>query len=286
MTALERRCRLLLLAYPARYRRARAEEMLGTLLEATPDDHRWPAWHEGRALAVGGLRVRSGLDQRLTIAANLRLAVVLGLALMLLRIAAADLAEVVIFWRHWYVDGADTGYAMACWVLTVAVLAALFVAPPRIVAAMAVVTAGLWFWGYSLHGQGVLASLVLLVLAVAVHGQGRLPRIWLWLAAALLLPQLLLAFGMLGSTYLAGVLAAVIFWIILGCVALWIVVDPRPAIAIAAFVGCLLAGLPAPFPLAVQPAYPWQISACAATGLAAAAIWQLQHRSAGREINP
>jgi hypothetical protein len=78
----------------------------------------------------------------------------------------------------------------------------------------------------------------------------------------------------------------VIFWIILGCVALWIVVDPRPAIAIAVFVGCLFAGLPAPFPLAVQPAYPWQISACAATGLAAAAIWQLQHRSGGRETNP
>ena len=35
VTRLERRCRLLLLAYPAWYRRRRGEEMLGTLLAAT-----------------------------------------------------------------------------------------------------------------------------------------------------------------------------------------------------------------------------------------------------------
>jgi hypothetical protein len=290
MTALERCCRLLLLAYPAWYRRARTDEMLGTLLEVMPGDRRWPAWREGRALVVGGLRVRSGLNQRLTIAAHVRLAVVLGLAVMLLRIAAADLTEVVIFSRHWHSAGAGIGYAVACGVLTVAVVAALFVVPPRIVAAMAAVTAGFWFWGYSYEGrgQGVLASLVLLALAAAVRGQARLPRIWLWLPAALLVPQLLVLVGsgMPGSTYLALVLPSLIVWLILGCAALWIVVDPRPAIAVAVYAGCLFAGAPAPFLFAVPLPDPWQLYAAAAAGLAAAAIWQLQHRSARRDITP
>jgi hypothetical protein len=43
VTGLERRCRWLLRAYPAWYRRKRGEEMLGTLLEASPPDRRWPS---------------------------------------------------------------------------------------------------------------------------------------------------------------------------------------------------------------------------------------------------
>jgi hypothetical protein len=58
VTPLERRCRLLLRAYPAWYRRKRAEEMLGTLLEASPPGRRWPSFRDARALVIGGLRVR------------------------------------------------------------------------------------------------------------------------------------------------------------------------------------------------------------------------------------
>jgi hypothetical protein len=58
VTLLERRCRLLLRAYPAWYRRERAEEMLGTLLEATPPGRRWPSFRDARGLIIGGLRVR------------------------------------------------------------------------------------------------------------------------------------------------------------------------------------------------------------------------------------
>lgn len=58
MSALERRCRRLLLAYPAWYRRGRGEEMLGTLLEASPPGRRWPSFRDTRALVTGGLRVR------------------------------------------------------------------------------------------------------------------------------------------------------------------------------------------------------------------------------------
>ena len=58
MTPLERHCRLLLRAYPAWYRRERAGEMLGTLLEASPPGRRWPSLRDARSLVIGGLRVR------------------------------------------------------------------------------------------------------------------------------------------------------------------------------------------------------------------------------------
>jgi hypothetical protein len=58
VTGLERRCRWLLCFYPGWYRRERADEMLGTLLEASPPGARWPAFHEARALVLGGVRVR------------------------------------------------------------------------------------------------------------------------------------------------------------------------------------------------------------------------------------
>lgn len=58
MTVLERRCRWLLRAYPGWYRRRRGEEMLGTLLEASPAGRKWPSARDARALVTGGLRVR------------------------------------------------------------------------------------------------------------------------------------------------------------------------------------------------------------------------------------
>jgi hypothetical protein len=58
VTPLERRCRWLLLAYPAWYRRRRGEEMLGTLLEASPPGGRWPSFRDARAPIAGGLHAR------------------------------------------------------------------------------------------------------------------------------------------------------------------------------------------------------------------------------------
>jgi hypothetical protein len=58
VSPLERHCRWLLRAYPAWYRRDRAGEMLGTLLEASPPGARWPSLRDAWALAFGGLRVR------------------------------------------------------------------------------------------------------------------------------------------------------------------------------------------------------------------------------------
>ena len=58
MTPLERRCRWLLRAYPAWYRRDRAWEMLDTLLEASQPGQSWPSLRDARALVTGGLRLR------------------------------------------------------------------------------------------------------------------------------------------------------------------------------------------------------------------------------------
>jgi hypothetical protein len=55
---LERHCSWLLHAYPAWYRRERAGEMLGTLLEASSPGRSWPSFRDARALIIGGLRVR------------------------------------------------------------------------------------------------------------------------------------------------------------------------------------------------------------------------------------
>ncbi len=83
VTAFERRGRLLLRAYPAAYRRERGEEIISTLLEATPADRTWPRPRDARALIVGGLKARAAQNRHLTTAANLRVAVMVGVSLFL-----------------------------------------------------------------------------------------------------------------------------------------------------------------------------------------------------------
>jgi hypothetical protein len=78
---LERRIRLLLRAYPPGYRAERGEEMLGTLLEATPDGRDWPSARDAWSLLAGGTRARRASNRQLGPATSLRQAVVLGLAL-------------------------------------------------------------------------------------------------------------------------------------------------------------------------------------------------------------
>jgi hypothetical protein len=49
VTGLERRCRWLLHAYPAWYRRERSGEVLDTLLEASRPGRSWPSFRDARA---------------------------------------------------------------------------------------------------------------------------------------------------------------------------------------------------------------------------------------------
>ena len=91
MSPLERRCRLLMRAYPAAYRRERSDEIMATLLEATPEGRRRPLLRDMRALIMGGLRARAAQNRRFTTAVNLRLAVLAGVCIYVGMAAAGDL---------------------------------------------------------------------------------------------------------------------------------------------------------------------------------------------------
>ncbi len=60
MSLLERRYRRLLLCYPRAYRRARADEIVGTLLELASRGRTWPTPREAFNLVRYGLRARLG----------------------------------------------------------------------------------------------------------------------------------------------------------------------------------------------------------------------------------
>jgi len=95
MSPLERRCRLLMRAYPAGYRRERGDEIIATLLEATPEGRRRPLARDMRALIMGGLRARAAQHRGLTTAVNLRLAVMAGVCIYLGTVAEGDLDRFV-----------------------------------------------------------------------------------------------------------------------------------------------------------------------------------------------
>ena len=81
MRTLERQYRLLLHAYPRRYRRLRGEEILGTLLDAATPGQRQPTRADVADLLGGGLRERLGLNALPGLANGLRLAGPIALAL-------------------------------------------------------------------------------------------------------------------------------------------------------------------------------------------------------------
>ncbi|MEH0935993.1 hypothetical protein [Micromonospora psammae] len=82
--ALEARYRLLLRAYPKRYRRERGAEMIGTLMEAAGADQRRPTTREAAVLVLRGLQTRAGTHRARStgpaLLGSLRLAVLLLLA--------------------------------------------------------------------------------------------------------------------------------------------------------------------------------------------------------------
>ncbi|HWB37427.1 MAG TPA: GlsB/YeaQ/YmgE family stress response membrane protein, partial [Rugosimonospora sp.] len=86
-TTLERRYRRLLWSYPGGYRAARADELVGTLLDLAAPGRRWPTVPEAVDLALGGLRERlrrplvAGAEAGLAIAAPVALGLAGALAL-------------------------------------------------------------------------------------------------------------------------------------------------------------------------------------------------------------
>jgi len=226
MTKLERHCQLLLRAYPAAYRRERATEMLGTLVETTPAGRTWPLPRDSRALLLGGLRTRSAQNRRLGTPACLRLSALLGCALILAFAAVNYASYGVVFdpharsgGMHWQLSWRPLTVAML--ILTAAVLPWL---ASRRVVILGAVAAGAatvaydqssrfpWHW-IPPHSAPVVAAAaiaeVLLPLAALVVLSGRAerpPRLWLWLPG-LLTALAVLADFQVESQFVSGWLA-------------------------------------------------------------------------------
>jgi hypothetical protein len=286
MSPLERRCRSLLRAYPRWYRRQRGDEMLATLLEASQPGQRWPSARDTRALIIGGLRVRGTQDQRLTTAANLRLAAQLGAALTLLLLIAGNLTSAILVWAHIYAQNIGNGLWSVYGLLGLATVVAAWFAPRLVVAVLAAATAAaaVWvFWG-SGKALAILPAGLLIMLAVLVCLGERLPRSWLWLAGAWFGWQVLEAFTVLEVLRLLYVPLAVVPLIILGLVVLWAFVDARPAMAMAICIACTCVV----YQLLSTISYGWAVVSpgpglfifvAAAVVLASGSFWRL-HRQA------
>jgi hypothetical protein len=82
---LERRARVLLRAYPAGYRRTRGEEIITTLLEAAPPGRSFPPARDALSLLNGARHARAVRNRRLSARENLRLALLLALAIFAAR---------------------------------------------------------------------------------------------------------------------------------------------------------------------------------------------------------
>jgi hypothetical protein len=267
---LERRCRLLLRAYPAAYRRERGEEMIGTLLETTPDGRVWPQLCDIRTMATGGLRARAAQNRGLSTAANLRVAVMAGVSMYLVMIAADYLGT-------WVIDPGPFRYewrVMAVGLLIVVAVLLAWVAP-RMIAVLSSLAAAvaiyfLWtdvpFWSW--------ISLVVCVamLVLLAPPSARPPRAWLWLAGAF-------AVAVVASNYgSASLLPQVAPLLGLGVVSVaWLAIDARLTVVVATFVLTFYVVRTAPFFNAGMLPFVFAIVA-----IAALPVWLMRRQSVTR----
>jgi hypothetical protein len=249
MTALERHCRLLLLAYPAAYRRQRGAEILGTLLEATPAGRTWPLPRDSRTLVTGGLRARAAQNHRLPAASNLRLAVLFGLSVYLSFTAGNDVSGFA--YARLAPQATPAGWpALPAGVLiaTAVVLAWLARRTAVIAAVLAAgtVTAAYGFspapesWRLTTPVQTVAVLLSLAALAVLGAGANRPPRLWLWLAGLAAATPVVsqLPDAIPSATFLASAQPYLTMLMVAVSIA-WIGVDARPAVGLAAYLALL-----------------------------------------------
>ncbi|MFD2765906.1 hypothetical protein [Micromonospora eburnea] len=239
MSALERRYRQLLRAYPRAYRRERGEELIGTLMELSRPGQQWPAPREARAMLLAGIRIRAGVDQLHSTAAawldGARAALVLMLAwqlIMQLWLVASAQAELPP--GEW-VSGRLIGESVVKGIIA-GTAVALLSARYRLGFALALLTplpsvippfANTWDNLYAFQ----LASWWLPVIGLSVPLLRRPAATgpWRWLLA---IPLLVLASTLLplfgqGLAALGTALAMLAL-----CLAWGAVIDPRPAIAL------------------------------------------------------
>lgn len=249
---LERRIRLLLRAYPKGYRADRGEEMLGTLLQATPDGRDWPPARDSWSLLAGGTRARRASNRQLGPATSLRQAAVLGLALYL------SWASAVFFMPDPPTSGHGTPM-LAGFLLAAAALAVWAGSRALLMITVAAGLAVLAYYWYS-YGDWAMgrnhphplsfqltvnwflpAVFLLLAMLALVHlarRGGGLPRAWLILACAP--PLAMLVTRVLPVIFRPGPVPGVLWallpdiFVLLAIPALaWLATDARPALGVA-----------------------------------------------------
>jgi hypothetical protein len=246
MTGLERAYRWLLYAYPAWYRRERGDEMLDTLLGAAPHGRTWLSLRDSAALILGGLRVRAGQNRRLTTAANLRLAVLFGVALWLSETIASDLGFAALQWLH-AVPAGRSGYLVLSGLAILAAAGAAWLAPRPVVVVVALAAAAVCAYSSQSPWWLLGEPAMLVALALLARGKERMPRSWLWLFGIVIVGQILtflIEFGPGSPSYLTSQLLNNLPLMLVAAVVLWAVVDARPAIAVGI---CVALGRAIPF---------------------------------------
>lgn len=246
---LAKRYRDLLDFYPRAYRDERGEELVGTLLECSRPGQRRPTWRESRSLILEGLRMRAGTSARRPARAvlldALHLVVLLLIASWVLGAATGLL----------HVDFGPTGdpRPVAGVVLLAGVVPFALVALGRFALALPFLAAGAmawvpWFrfWGPDDYfvSRMVVASVFAVVAAVALWWwQPMASRAGAGIVVCAVVPPLLhdlptwlVEFGANNPDDIFWYYQAFLFVLMYLGVLAYIPVDPRPAIAMAAFI--------------------------------------------------
>jgi hypothetical protein len=276
ISTFERHCGLLLRAYPAAYRAERGEEIVGTLLETSPEGRAWPLPRDIRSLVTGGLAARAALRGARTTAANLRIAVLVGVTAYLAYNAAAVLGfflyTTTSLARYGPVDWPQvigTGLSAACALIAWVSRRRAIVLTIALPAAAAFVIAGPW---RTMFGPAV-TELACVTALIALSGGDRPSRRWLWPVGLIVLATALMPVN--GGVLLFTCVLSLVFASIV-----WFAVDARPVIASVVFVSALY--LPAMIDqLAngfIPPVGAPLLAICVA--LSALAIWRLRRQSA------
>ncbi|HEY6492390.1 MAG TPA: hypothetical protein VIZ43_03895 [Trebonia sp.] len=233
-TSLERRARVLLLAYPAEYRRERAEEMIGTLLEATPPGRSFPSARDAWGLIAGGRHARAARNGGLSARANLRLTLLLASSFYLGQDAAMTLVNQRGQW-----------FAVVSGIFTLALALAPWLRSRAATTALIIPGGGLYAWtllglshpsvpsaiqGVDWDAPGLIAVGALVALS---GGSPRLPRSWVWLSW--LAPAVVLAVRL--SPFHGGIVreSNVYLYTLVALAAVvvcWLATDARPALAL------------------------------------------------------
>jgi hypothetical protein len=256
-TKLERRARALLRAYPVEYRRDRAEEIIDTLLEAAPAGRSFPSARDSWSLLVGGRHARAARNRGLGARANLRLALLLGLAIFL-----SSTTSQFSYGGPWPTAAAValiTAAALAPWLGSRTATAVLVIPAGALLAyrilapyplstpepGAAIISAAM--------NSAILAQLALLLIALGAlialsGGPTRLPRSWS------LLPCVFPAgVAMVGhSSVITAFYQGRNMWFLLAAVVVcWLVIDARPAFGL-----CIGQLLTVPFGIMIQFTFP------------------------------